>query len=220
MKLISLNISMPVSTSYMGRTFETGIFKNPVEGPIMLRSWPNNLDGDGQGNLRSHGTEHKAVYAYPIEHYSYWQKELGCAEFQFGQFGENFTVQGMLETEVHIGDVFRFGDAEVEVTQPRSPCYKLGMKMGIPDFQDLFIKSQLTGFYMRVLKEGNVWPNSEVNRIKVGDEKLSVNHIHALRFHGRNDIKELKKALTVSALSKELRRQLEALLQNTNRTAN
>ena len=203
----------------MGRTFETGIFKNPVEGPIMLRSWPKNLDGDGQGNLRSHGTEHKAVYAYPIEHYSYWQKELGCGEFQFGQFGENFTVQGMLETEVHIGDVFRFGDAEVEVTQPRSPCYKLGMKMGIPDFQDLFIISQLTGFYMRVLKEGNVWPNSEVNRIKVGDEKLSVNHIHTLRFRGRNDIKELKKALTVSALSTEWRRQLEALLQNTNRTA-
>ena len=203
----------------MGRTFETGIFKNPVEGPIMLRSWPKNLAGDGQGNLRSHGTEHKAVYAYPIEHYSYWQKELGCGEFQFGQFGENFTVQGMLETEVHIGDVFRFGDAEVEVTQPRSPCYKLGMKMGIPDFQDLFIKSQLTGFYMRVLKEGNVWPNSKVNRIKVGDEKLSVNHIHTLRFRGRNDIKELKKALTVSALSTEWRRQLEALLQNTNRTA-
>lgn len=202
----------------MGRTFETGIFKNSVDGPIMLHSWPKNLDGDGQGDSRSHGTEHKAVYAYPLEHYSYWQKELGCGKFQFGQFGENFTVQGMLENEVHIGDIFRFGDAEVEVTQPRSPCYKLGMKMGIPNFQDLFIKSHLTGFYMRVLKKGNVWPNSEVTRLKVGDGKLSIRNIHTLRFRGHNSIKDLRKALAVPALSEEWRRQLEALLQNTNRT--
>lgn len=214
-RLISLNISEPIEMSHMGKTFTTGIFKNPVEGPIMLRSWPDNLDGDGQGDLSIHGTEYKAVYAYPLEHYNYWKQELKMDDLPLGQFGENFTVEGMLESDVHIGDVFRFGEAHVEVTQPRTPCYKLGMKMGIPDFPDIFIKSQLTGFYMRVLKEGFVWAGSEVELLKTGDGRISVRDIHAIRFSEVRNMDNLIKALEVNALSQECRRHIEALLKKT-----
>src|SRR5215204_7170573 len=154
MKLLSVNVSPPAEVVHGGKTVTTGIFKEPVDGRVMLRTL--NLDGDGQADLIGHGGIHKAAYAYSVENYEYWKRELGRTDFTFGQFGENFTVEGMLEDAVHIGDVFRVGDALVEVTQPRVPCYKLGLKMGLKGFEKKFLASCLVGFYLRVLEEGEV----------------------------------------------------------------
>ncbi|MBD0253785.1 MAG: MOSC domain-containing protein, partial [Rubrobacter sp.] len=154
MKLLSVNVSPPKEVTKGDRTVTTGIFKEPVDGRVMLRTL--NLDGDGQADLVGHGGIYKAAYAYSVENYDYWKRELGRTDFPFGQFGENFTVEGMLEDEIHVGDVFRAGGALVEVTQPRVPCYKLGIKMGLRGFEKKFLASRRVGFYLRVLEEGDV----------------------------------------------------------------
>ena len=130
MKLLSVNVSQPKEVSYNGKHVMTGIFKEPVTDRVMLRTL--NLEGDGQADLVGHGGIHKAVYVYSREHYGYWMGELNRNDLTYGQFGENFTVEGMLEDEIHIGDVFSVGGAKVEVTQPRAPCFKLGIRMGLP----------------------------------------------------------------------------------------
>lgn len=135
MKLLSVNVSLPREVVRGGATVETGIFKEPVAGRVMLRN--TNLDGDGQAGLTNHGGVHRAAYAYSIENYEYWRRELGRNDFVFGQFGENFTVEGMIEDDVNVGDLFRVGAATVEVSQPRPPCFKLGIKMGMPRFPKL-----------------------------------------------------------------------------------
>ena len=164
MRLLSVNVSPPKEVLHGSETVETGIFKEPVAGRVMLREL--NLDGDGQADLINHGGVHQAVYAYPIEHYDYWRRELGREDFGFGQFGENFTVEGMPEDEVHIGDVFRVGgDALVEVSQPRTPCFKLGIRMGLPRFPKLFLKSGRIGFFLRVLEEGEVGAGDAGERV-------------------------------------------------------
>ena len=139
MRLLSVNVSQAKEVPYQGKTVTTGIFKEPVGGRVMLRSL--NLEGDGQADRNVHGGINKAVYAYPNEHYEYWSRELGRTDFTFGQFGENFTVSGMLEDAVRIGDVFRIGSALVEVTQPRAPCFKLGIRMGMESFPTTFMSS-------------------------------------------------------------------------------
>ncbi len=154
MKLLSVNVSPPKEVAHGGKTVTTGIFKEPVDGRVMLRTL--NLDGDGQADLTGHGGIYKAAYAYSVENYDYWKRELGRTDFTFGQFGENLTVEGMLEDEIHVGDVFRAGGALVEVTQPRVPCYKLGIKMGLRGFEKTFLASRRVGFYLRVLEEGEV----------------------------------------------------------------
>ena len=128
MKLISVNVSLPKTVHHRGKAVSTGIFKEPVSDRVMLRQL--NLDGDGQADLRGHGGIYKAAYAYSIENHEYWQRELGRDDFGPGQFGENFTVEGMTDDVVHVGDIFKIGGAVVEVTQPRVPCFKLGIKMG------------------------------------------------------------------------------------------
>ena len=132
MQLISVNVALPKVVQHKRKTVLTGIFKKPVEGRVMLRKL--NLDGDGQGDLTVHGGEHQAVYVYPFEHYDYWQEKLGRKDLTCGQFGENFTTLGLLEEQIHIGDIFRVGGAMVQVTQPRVPCYKLALKMQLPQF--------------------------------------------------------------------------------------
>ena len=129
MKLLSVNVSLPREISHGGRTVTTGIFKQPVDGRVMLGTL--NLEGDGQADLVGHGGVYKAAYVYSMENYAYWERELGRSDFGFGQFGENFTVEGMADEAIHIGDVFRIGDALVEVSQPRVPCFKLAIRMGI-----------------------------------------------------------------------------------------
>jgi len=153
----------------------TGIFKEPVDGRVMLRTL--NLDGDQQVDLKGHGGIYKAACVYPIENYDHWKRELERDDFRVPQFGENFTVEGMAEDRVHVGDVFRLGDAVVEVTQPRVPCYRLGIKMNDPRFPKLFLQSCRVGFYFRVLEEGEVGAGDDILLVREGPEGMTVRDV-------------------------------------------
>ena len=154
-RIVSVNVGRPRETKYRGRVIRTGIFKEPVSGPVRVGHL--NLEGDGQADLRVHGGADKAVYIYPAGHYSLWRDELR-RELAYGHFGENLTVDGVLERDAHIGDIFLAGTALLQVTQPRFPCYKLGIRMGDQRFIRRFLFSGRTGFYARVLREGEVAP--------------------------------------------------------------
>src|SRR6202049_5090541 len=159
MQLISVNIGLPREVTWHGRTVTTGIFKQPVEGRVALRRL--NLDGDRQADLTVHGGAYKAVYCYPIEHYDYWKRELPGRELPTAIFGENFTTYGLLEDSVHLGDQFSVGAAEVVVTQPRLPCYKLGVRFQSNDMIKRFLASGRTGFYFAVTREGEIGAGDE-----------------------------------------------------------
>jgi MOSC domain-containing protein YiiM len=210
MKLLSVNVSPPKEVTMNGKTITTGIFKEPVQGRVMLRSL--NLDGDGQADLMAHGGTYKAVYVYSFEHYDYWQKELGRGDFVYGQFGENFTVAGMTEDQVHIGDIFKVGQALVEVTQPRVPCFKLAFKMGRPDFVKLFLNSERSGFYLRVLEEGEVGANDIIKRVSVGPERMTVKEVHHLLYFDNNNVAQAQRALRIPALSPGWRGSFEEIV--------
>src|SRR5712692_3335538 len=198
MKLISVNVGLPREVIWKGKTVTTGIFKEPVKGRVMLRAL--NLDGDRQADLSVHGGPDKAVYAYPAEHYDYWRRELPGVELPWGMFGENFTVEGMLESEVNIGDEFRIGSAELVVTQPRLPCYKLAVKFGRDDIIKRFLGSGRTGFYFAVLKEGEVGAGDPIEMISRDANDLTVAGVTQLYLHGENDLGALQRALRVNAL--------------------
>ncbi len=172
MKLISVNVSLPKEIIYHGKKFTTGIFKEPVQGRVMLRTL--NLDGDGQADLRVHGGPDQAAYVYPVEHYDYWKELLGRDDLDYGQFGENFTTSGLLENEVCIGDIFRFGKAIVQVTTPREPCGKLDMKMDDPHFKKKFRTSGRSGFYLRVLQTGEVGAGDKIELIESDSKQMTV----------------------------------------------
>lgn len=199
MKLLSVNVSLPKEVQNNGKTMTTGIFKEPVKKRVMLRTM--NLGGDGQADLVGHGGIYKAVYVYSIENYEYWKSELSRNDFTYGQFGENFTVEGMLEDEIHIGDVFRVGGALVEVTQPRVPCAKLGFKMGMAKFPKLFLQNSRVGFYLRVLEEGEVGAGDVIERVKVDAERMTVREINHLLYFDQENLEGAKKALRIRALS-------------------
>jgi MOSC domain-containing protein YiiM len=209
MKLVSLNISPGTKVEYNGRTVGTGIFKEPVNGAVPANRLT--LEGDRQVDLRFHGGEHKAIYAYPFEHFAWWAEQLERTDLTPGQFGENFTTEGLLETNVHIGDQFRIGTVLVEVTQPRVPCFKLGMKMGDAQFVKRFLHSERSGFYLRVLEEGEVRTGDSIERVQSHPEAISVQYIHHLYFQDSLNKTEIKRALSVEALSKEWRKQLREL---------
>ena len=160
MKIVSLNVGMPQEVLWHGQPVTTGIFKSPTSERIRLRTL--NLDGDRQADLTVHGGEHKAVYCYPVEHYTYWQKKLPGRDLPLGVFGENFTTKGMLEQDVHLGDRFAINDAEVVVTQPRLPCYKLGIRFQADDMVKKFLASRRIGFYVAVTREGSVAAGDEM----------------------------------------------------------
>ncbi len=210
MKLISVNVGGLTQVEVGGRVVGTGIFKVPVEGRLMVGR--RGLEGDRVVDLRVHGGEHKAVYVYPNEHYAVWAEELGRDDLVPGQFGENFTTEGMLEESVHIGDRFRVGEAVLEVTQPRVPCFKLGIKMGDPRFPKRFLESMRSGFYLRVIEEGEVGPGDAIEFIEPGPEQISIQALYALRFREPRDREEVKRALTVPALSGEWRMELSSVL--------
>ena len=172
MKLLSVNVSLPQEIRVNGQTVRTGIFKRPVEGRVRLGKL--NLEGDAQGDLSVHGGPDKAVYAYAFEHYAYWTEKLGRHDLAPGQFGENFTVEGMTEDEIFLGDVFRIGEALLEVSQPRLPCFKLGLKMGDSKFPKQFLASGRLGFYLRVLEEGAVGAGDEITRVRTDPEGLAI----------------------------------------------
>ncbi len=169
------------------------------------------LAGDRQVDLRYHGGEHKAIYAYPHEHYATWAAELNRDDLGFGQFGENLTTEGLLETTVHLGDRFRIGGAILEVTQPRVPCFKLGIKMGDPEFVKTFLKSMRSGFYLRVLEEGEIGAGDTIERVAIGPEQITIHVLYHLRFKDPLNKTEIQRVLSVEALSKEWRKELSGL---------
>jgi len=199
MKLVSVSVSMGKEVPYMDKTVTTGIFKEPVTVRIVLRTL--NLDGDRQIDLRGHGGPYKAAYVYTLENYEHWKRELGRTDFQIPQFGENFTVEGMPEDNIHVGDVFRVGDALVEVTQPRVPCFRLGIKMGDPKFPKRFLQSCLVGFYLRVLEEGEVGVGDNIELVKKDPEELSVRKVCHLYYFDPKNLEDCKKAIRIAALS-------------------
>ena len=199
MTLRSVNVSMPRDVEHDGKTVSTGIFKAPVDGRIMLRRL--NLEADGQADLWGHGGAFRAVYAYSFENYAYWERELGRSDFTIGQFGENFTVEGMLDDEICIGDVFRIGGALVEVSQPRIPCYKLAIKMASDGFQNRFLESGRVGFYFRVLEEGEVGAGDVIERIGRDPQRLTVTAVSNLLFFDKENLDATRQALQIPALS-------------------
>jgi MOSC domain-containing protein YiiM len=198
MKLISVNVSRPRLVMWNGGPVSTGIFKEPVEGRVMLRTL--NLDGDRQADLTVHGGPTKAVYAYPVEHYDYWRGELPEMKLPYGMFGENFTTEGLDEAGVQIGDRFRVGEAEVMVTEPRMPCYKLGIKFGRTDILKRFLASGRTGFYFSVLREGEVGAGDAIELIERDEHQVTVADIIRLYTRGKGDLANLRRAIEVKAL--------------------
>lgn len=206
MRLHALNLSGLTQIQHAGETIGTGIFKQPVDGPV--RATRLTLEGDRQVDLRYHGGADKAIYVYPHEHYAYWAATLDRDDLSPGRFGENFTTEGLLETDVHIGDQFRIGEALVEVTQPRVPCFKLGIAMGDPRFIKQFLHSERCGFYLRVLEEGTMQAGDSIERSFTHPAGVSVQFIHHLYFKDSENKGEVQRVLDeLDALSKEWRRQ-------------
>ncbi len=201
MKLVSVNVGLPREVLWHGRTVTTGIYKQPIEGRVALGKL--DLDGDRQADLSVHGGEDKAVYCYPIEHYHYWKKELPGRELPRGGFGENFTTDGLLEDSVHLGDRFSVGTAEVVVTQPRLPCYKLGVRFQFDDMVKRFLASGRSGFYFAVAREGQVGAGDEIKVIAREANAVPVSAITRLyiaKRYGDEDVALVQRALLVAAL--------------------
>jgi MOSC domain-containing protein YiiM len=212
MKLLSINVARPRIIIAKGQRISTGIFKEPVEGPVMLRRL--NLDGDRQADLRVHGGPTKAVYAYPSEHYPMWRKELPGMDLQYGMFGENFTTEGLNEDDAHIGDRFRIGGAVVMVTQPREPCFKLAAKFGRDDIIKKFLESGRSGFYLAVVEEGLVEADQTIELIYRDENGVTVTDMNRLYLHGASDAALVRRALRIEALPSGYRDYLLQELQS------
>src|SRR4051812_24999144 len=179
-RLVSVNVGMPKDVPWRGKTVHTGIWKSPVEGPVMVRRL--NIDGDGQGDLNGHGGEQRAVMVYQTESYDHWQRHFGRDDLVPGMFGENFTITGLGDDEVCIGDRYRIGEAEFEVTQPRVTCFRVGMRLGEPEMPNLLVAHHRPGFYFRVIEEGFVAAGDEIVRTRRGHHELNVAEIDALLY--------------------------------------
>ncbi len=197
--LISVNVGMPADVTWRGKTVHTGIYKTPVAGSAMVRRL--NIDGDGQGDLGGHGGEQRAVMVYQTESYDYWSRVLGRDDLQPGNFGENFTISGLGDDEVCIGDRYAIGEAEFEVTQPRVTCFRVGMRLGEPEMPNLLVAHHRPGFYFRVITEGRVQAGDAIIRTRRGKHELSVADIDALLYLPDRDLDQLRKAVDVPALS-------------------
>ncbi|WP_282939858.1 MOSC domain-containing protein [Paenibacillus sp. RC67] len=211
MQLLSLNVGKPVVIDYKGKPLETGIYKKPVEGAVFLSSIQ--LEGDGQADLINHGGKDKAVCVYCAEHFSFWQKQLGM-EMTHGAFGENFTVTGMTETEVHIGDIFEVGDAVVQISQPRQPCFKLGKKYDIPELPIMFQNTGLTGYYFRVLKAGKVSAGQQLRIVERHTASNTISEANRLKYHDKSDWSGIRSLLEVEALSESWRASFQKRLDS------
>jgi ferredoxin-NADP reductase/MOSC domain-containing protein YiiM/ferredoxin len=208
--LVSVNVGMPKNVAWQGKNVYTGVFKDPVSGHRRVRTL--NIEGDGQGDLAGHGGEQRAVFVYQLDSYRYWERELGRDDFVYGQFGENFTVEGLGDDEVCIGDRYRIGTATFEVTQPRVTCYRVGIRMNDPRIPALLVSHHRPGFYFRVLEEGDVQPGDEIVKLAAGPEQMPVAEADALLYlpgHGRQ---ELLRALRIPALSPGWQASFQALL--------
>jgi MOSC domain-containing protein YiiM len=204
-KLISLQVGLPRTITRDGEEVSTGIFKSPVEKRVRMRHL--NLEGDRQADLTVHGGQNKAVYAYPSEHYPFWKKKLPGVDLPWGSFGENLTTSGLLENEVCIGDRFTIGTAEVVVTQPRLPCFKLNLKFGRDDMVNRFLASHYTGFYFRVLREGEVGAGDEIVQVHRDENRVSVLDILRLYLNESRSSELRQRALRVEYLSPSWRKE-------------
>ena len=211
-RLLSVNVGLPRDIAWKGRTVHTGVWKNPVTG--RCRVGRLNLQGDGQGDLAGHGGEHRAVFVYQIESYRYWQEQLKRTDFVDGQFGENFTVEGLPDDVVCIGDRYEIGTALFEVTQPRVTCFRVGIRMNEPRMAALLTSSGRPGFYFRVLREGEVAAGDEIEKVGEAGERMTVNEINALLYLPNHARDRLERALRIQALASGWRGSFEALLQS------
>jgi ferredoxin-NADP reductase/MOSC domain-containing protein YiiM len=211
-RLLSVNVGLPRDIAWKGRTVHTGVWKQPVPG--RCRVGRLNLQGDGQGDLAGHGGEHRAVFVYQLESYRYWQGPLKRTDFANGQFGENFTVEGLPDDAVCIGDRFQIGSALFEVTQPRVTCFRVGIRMNEPRMALLLTSSGRPGFYFRVLREGEVGAGDEIVKVGEAEERMSVAEINALLYTPSHPREQLERALRIKALSAGWRGSFEALLQS------
>ncbi len=214
MKLVSVNTGLPREVNWHGRIVTTGIFKQPIENHVAVRNL--NLDGDRQADLTVHGGEYKAVYCYPVAHYDYWTRELPGQQLPMGMFGENFTTDGLLEDSVYIGDQFSVGSAEVIVTQPRLPCYKLGVRFQSDDMVKRFLASGRTGFYLAVTHEGEVGAGDEIKVIDRDPNRVPVSEITRLyitKRYGDDEVSSVRRALRVAALPESWKEYFRERLQ-------
>jgi ferredoxin-NADP reductase/MOSC domain-containing protein YiiM len=209
--LLSVNVGLPRDVTWNGKTVRTAIWKNPVAGRQMVRKL--NIVGDGQGDLAGHGGEQRAVFVYQMDAYHYWENFLGRKDFIFGQFGENFTVEGLPDNEVCIGDRYRIGDAILEVSQPRVTCYRLGIRMKEPRMAALVVEHRRPGFYFRVLQEGTVGAGDEIEKITDGPERISVADVDALLYLPGHSREVMERALRIPALSQGWQSSFRAMLQ-------
>jgi ferredoxin-NADP reductase/MOSC domain-containing protein YiiM len=209
-RLLSVNVGLPQDVSWHGRTVRTAVWKRPAAGPLAARRL--NLDGDGQGDLAGHGGEHRAVFVYQIESYQYWQQQLHRDDFSYGQFGENFTVQGLADDQVCIGDRYQIGSALFEVTQPRVTCYRVGIRMNDPQIPALLVAHHRPGFYFRVLREGSVQADDEIIKVAAGPERMTVAEIDALLYLPGHPRPQVERALRIPALPAGWRASFQAIL--------
>src|SRR5689334_22735846 len=210
-RLISVNVGLPRDIAWKGRTVHTAIWKDPVPGRCRVGTL--NLEGDGQGDLTGHGGEQRAVYVYQLESYRYWEKHLQRTGFVHGQFGENFTIEGLTDDVACIGDRYRIGTALFEVTQPRVTCYRVGIRMNEPRMAALLTSSGRPGFYCRVLQEGEVGGGDEIVKVGETNERMTVAEVNALLYSPNHPRDRLERALRIDALSPGWRTSFEALLR-------
>jgi MOSC domain-containing protein YiiM len=213
MKLLSVNVGLPQEIFHEGRLIRTAIFKAPVSGPVRIRAL--NVDGDEQADLTVHGGPSKAIYVYPAEHYDFWRKELPDSDFPFGSFGENLTTQGLLEKQVNIGDRLCLGSVELVVTEPRLPCYKLGVKFNRDDMVKRFLKSRRTGFYCAVLHEGVVQAGNSIDFLSRNENSLTVADITRLYAFDKSDYRTMRRAMELKALPESWRGYFRRFLHQT-----
>jgi ferredoxin-NADP reductase/MOSC domain-containing protein YiiM len=210
-QLLSVNVGLPREIEWKGKTVRTAVWKDAIRGRRTVGKL--NIEGDGQADLTGHGGEHRAVFVYQIDSYHYWEKQLGRKDFVFGQFGENFTVNGLSDDEVSIGDRYRIGSALFEVTQPRVTCYRVGIRMNEPRMPALLVEHHRPGFYFRVLEAGEVGAGDEIVKVSDGPERLSVAETDALLYLGGHSRAQLERALRIPALPAGWRSSFQALLQ-------
>jgi MOSC domain-containing protein YiiM len=217
MKVLSVNVGLPRKVPFNGQIVTTAIFKDPVKGPIMLRKL--NLDGDKQADLTVHGGVDKAVYSYPAEHYDYWRKQFPSMDLVWGMFGENFTTEGLMEDSVNIGDQFQIGSAKLVATQPRMPCYKLGVRFGRMEVIRQFMASGRPGIYFKVLEEGEVEASDKIRIVRKDKNNVTVKDIVRLYItRDHVDIETMRRATKIRALPEgwryEFKQKIEQLERN------
>ncbi|WP_422658651.1 MOSC domain-containing protein [Paenibacillus sp. EC2-1] len=207
--IVSLNIGKPITVDYLGKSLSTGIYKQPVQGPLYLSSVQ--IDGDGQADLVFHGGPDKAVCVYPFEHYAYWEAVL-AKKMEYASFGENLTVRGLLEDKVCIGDVYQIGEAVVQVSQPRYPCFKLSQKHGVKDMPARVLETGYSGFYLRVLQEGYLSADSRITQLESHPDQVSILNILQLLTHGRQEAAALRRMIDLEVLAESVRTKFQGWL--------